>query len=389
MAQKPGSKPRAIFEEVADGNRASLAATAPGGIDKARRGARGAIRAWLMVIFALVAIMIAVGGLTRLTGSGLSITEWAPVTGALPPMNAADWQTEFTRYQATPQYQLQNNGMSLNAFKALFWWEWGHRQLGRTIGLVWALGFVFFWATKRIPPGWTGRLLLLGALGGLQGAIGWWMVSSGLQTGMLRVASYRLATHLGLAFIIFGFTAWFIFQLGRREADLLQARRQAEPRLFGLGTTVMSLGFLQILLGALVAGIDAGRAFPYWPTMDGASFLPPDPFTLAPVWRNFFEDPGLVQFIHRCTAYLLVLLVLFTWTRARRSPNASIRAGFTMLAIWVLVQMTLGIFTVLYSAPVHLAIVHQVGAVVLWVLILRARFLARYPLPQSIRGTTR
>jgi len=209
-------KTRSIFEEV--GTTQKQVAT-KGMIDDRKTGARGAIRAWMMTLFALVAIMIAVGGLTRLTDSGLSITEWKPVTGALPPMSAAAWDVEFEKYKQIPEYQLQNKGMSLSEFKTIFWWEWGHRQLGRVIGLVWAAGFVFFLATRKIPVGWTGRMLLLGALGGLQGFIGWWMVSSGLSNGMLDVASYRLATHLGLAFVIFGFLTWYILALSRREAD--------------------------------------------------------------------------------------------------------------------------------------------------------------------------
>ncbi|MFN4130594.1 MAG: COX15/CtaA family protein, partial [Paracoccaceae bacterium] len=292
---------RSIFEEVG-GVRA--APRARGGlIDAAPKGARGAIRGWLIMLFLMVMAMIVVGGLTRLTDSGLSITEWRPVTGALPPMNDADWLTEFQKYRASPQYQLMNAGMELSAFKVIYWWEWGHRQLGRAVGLVWAVGFLFFWATKRIPPGWTGRLLVLGVLGGLQGAIGWWMVASGLTGAMTSVASYRLATHLGLAFVILGFIAWYVFLLGRTEAALLQARRAREGRLFGLSTGLLHFAFLQIVLGALVAGIDAGRAFPTWPDMNGA-FFPADAFYVAdgqggalPVWHAFFENPGLVQFM--------------------------------------------------------------------------------------------
>lgn len=379
MAQAP----RKLFEDVGDQPKAQAA---PGGIDRAPRGARGAIRLWLMVIFALVAVMIAVGGMTRLTDSGLSITEWAPVTGALPPMSEADWQSEFDKYRQIPEYQLQNRGMSLSEFQFIYWWEWGHRQLGRVIGLVWGVGFLFFWATKRIPAGWTPRLLLLGGLGGLQGAIGWWMVSSGLEEGMLDVASYRLATHLGLAFVIFGFLSWYMFLLGRSEADLMHARRAAEPKLFGMGTGLMHFAFLQILLGALVAGIDAGRAFPTWPLM-GDGFFPPEPFQITPVWRNFFEDAGLVQFMHRMSGYLLFIFAIVVWLRSKRSPNSQTRFAFTVVLGVMFLQMTIGIMTVLYSAPVHIAIVHQIGAVVLWVVILRARYLARYPLAQSIRGS--
>ncbi|WP_224823757.1 heme A synthase [Cognatishimia sp. MH4019] len=378
------SKKRNIFEEVGEAQTAP-AAPVTGVIDRAHKGARGAIRIWLMVLFALVVVMIAVGGLTRLTDSGLSITEWKPLTGALPPMNAADWQAEFELYRAIPEYQLQNAGMSLSEFKVIYWWEWGHRQLGRFIGLVWALPFLFFWLTKRIPTGWTGKLLLLGGLGGLQGAIGWWMVSSGLREGMLDVASYRLATHLGLAFVILGFLAWYVFQLGRTEADLMQARRGKEAKLFSLSTGLMHFTFVQILIGALVAGIDAGRAYPDWPLMAGG-FLPPEPFELQPLWRNFFEDDGLVQFMHRMAGYLLFVFGIIVWLRGRKSANAGTRFAFNAVFAMLIVQMVIGIVTVIYSAPWQIAIVHQFGAVVLWVLILRARFLSHYPLAQSVRG---
>ncbi|MGL5012615.1 MAG: COX15/CtaA family protein, partial [Paracoccaceae bacterium] len=194
---------RNIFEEV--GQAGAPAAPAGGMIASRGAGARQAIRLWLVGLFLLVVVMIAVGGLTRLTDSGLSITEWRPVTGALPPMDAAAWEAEFAKYQAIPEYQLQNKGMTLAEFKTIYWWEWGHRQLGRVIGLVWAVGFVGFLVARKIPAGWTGRLLLIGGLGGLQGAIGWWMVSSGLAGERLDVASYRLAVHLGLAFVILGF----------------------------------------------------------------------------------------------------------------------------------------------------------------------------------------
>ena len=376
------TKPRSIFEDVGD---VQKQVASPGGIDAKSKGARGAIRVWLGLIFGMVGIMILVGGLTRLTDSGLSITEWAPFSGALPPMTQAAWADAFEKYQAIPEYQLQNKGMDLSEFKGIFWWEWGHRQLGRVLGLVWALGFFGFLVARKIPTGWTRKLLLLGALGGLQGAIGWWMVSSGLEDGMLDVASYRLATHLGLAFIIFGFITWFILQLSRSEAALLQARRLTDAPLSRLGTWLVVLAFVQILLGALVAGIDAGRGFPDWPLMAGG-FLPPQPFDLVPLWRNFFEDPGLVQFMHRMTGYVVFGFGIFVWARARKNGNARTRFAFTAMLAVMTVQVVLGIVTVIYSAPVEIAIVHQLGAVVLWVVILRARFLAGHPHPQSIRG---
>jgi cytochrome c oxidase assembly protein subunit 15 len=384
---------RSIFEEVGEGQAVAPAPTG-GGIDARPKGARAGIRLWLIMLFLLVAAMIAVGGLTRLTDSGLSITEWRPVTGALPPMDAAAWTAEFEKYQASPEYQLQNKGMSLDAFKTIYWWEWGHRQLGRIIGLVWAVGFLGFAVARQIPPGWTGRLFLVGALGGLQGAIGWWMVSSGLSGDRVDVASYRLATHLGLAFVILGFLAWYIFLLGRSEAELMTARRGREARLFGLSTGLMHFAFLQIILGALVAGIDAGRAYPTWPLMNG-QFFPADAFYVPdgqggnlPVWHAFFENPGLVQFIHRMSGYLLLAFGIVVWLRGRQSSYQATKAAFHAVMAMLVGQMALGIATVLTVAHPHVAITHQIGAVILWVLILRARHLSQYPVAGSIREGT-
>ncbi len=375
---------RSIFEEV--GSEKPKAPRPSGGvIDATRRGSRNAIRLWLMVLFSLLVIMIAVGGLTRLTDSGLSITEWAPISGAVPPLSETDWQGEFEAYRLTPEYQLQNQGMSLAEFKLIYWWEWGHRQLGRVIGLVWAIGFVGFLSARRIPTGWTGRLLLLGALGGMQGAIGWWMVSSGLEGTMLDVASYRLAVHLGLAFAILGLIVWFMMLLGRSEAALLQARRAREPRLFSVSTGLMHFAMLQMVLGALVAGIDAGRNFTDWPLMAGGIF-PPDPFRLEPVWRNFFEDDGLVQFMHRIAGYVLFLFGFVVWRKSQSSGNAKTRFAFNAVLATMALQLTLGVLTVIYSAQWQIAIVHQLGAVLLWVLIIRGRFLTQYPQTQSVRG---
>lgn len=384
---------RSIFEEVGDG--AASAPAAQGGMIAARRqGARRGVRLWLIMLFLMVATMIAVGGLTRLTDSGLSITEWRPVTGALPPMSDEAWQIEFDKYRAIPEYQLQNKGMSLEDFQFIYWWEWGHRQLGRAIGLVWVVGFLGFLIARNIPAGWSGRLLGLGALGGLQGAIGWWMVSSGLTGTMLDVASYRLATHLGLAFVILGLIAWYVFLLGRSEADLMQARRGREAKLFSMSTGLMHFAFLQILLGALVAGIDAGRAFPTWPDMNG-QFFPADAFYVPdgnggslPIWHAFFENPGLVQFMHRISGYLLFAFGIVVWLRGRQSAHAATRGAFHGVMGMMVVQMALGIAAVLTAAHVHVAITHQIGAVLLWVLILRARYLSQYPVAGSIREGT-
>lgn len=376
MAKRP------IFEDRAAGEARVTAAT---GALARGQGARGPIRAWLGVLFALVVAMIAVGGLTRLTGSGLSITDWRPVVGAIPPLSADDWAREFEAYRQIDQYRLVNQGMSLGEFQMIYWWEWGHRQLGRVIGLVWALGFLWFLARRQIPAGWTGRLLGLGALGGLQGAIGWWMVSSGLQDGMVRVASYRLAVHLGLAFAILGLITWYMLLLGRSEAQLLAARRGREARLWSMSTGLMHFAFLQVLLGALVAGIDAGRGYTDWPLMAGGLF-PPGMWDLSPVWRNFFENDGTVQFVHRLAGYLLAVFAVVVWARGRRSPHPATRAAAIAMLAAMAGQVVLGIATVMTGAPWYLGIAHQAQAVLLFVLILRLRFLAGYPADTTIRS---
>ncbi|MGC1489512.1 MAG: COX15/CtaA family protein, partial [Albidovulum sp.] len=222
-----------------------------------------------------------------------------------------------------------------------------------------------------------------------QGLIGWWMVSSGLTGRMVDVASYRLATHLGLAFVILGLCAWYIMSLSRSDGDLLQARRLQDVKLHSMATGLMHFAFLQILLGALVAGIDAGRAFPTWPLM-GDSFFPADAFYLpegGAVWRAFFENPGLVQFMHRLAGYGLLAFGIVVWLKSRRSAHPATRVAFGWMGAVLFGQVVLGIITVLHAAPLHLGLAHQFGAVVLWVLILRARHRARYPVVQSIRGS--
>ena len=372
------AKNRSIFEDVSES-----AAEQPAAPAAPRAPARGAIRGWLIGLFLLVVLMIAVGGLTRLTDSGLSITEWRPVTGAIPPLSATDWIAEFDKYRAIPEYQLQNKGMTLAEFKVIYWWEWGHRQLGRVIGLVWAIGFFGFLATRRIPRGWTLRLCIPGLLGGVQAGIGWWMVSSGLTGTMLDVASYRLATHLGLAFVILGLLAWYILLLGRSEAALLQARRRREQGLLSLSTGVVAVAFAQILSGALVAGIDAGRSYTDWPLMGGA-LVPSTAFDLAPFWTNFFENAGLVQFNHRLLGYTLFAVLLGVWVVARRSGIAAVRRAWGLVAGIGLLQVVLGIATVMTAAPWGLAILHQTLAVILFAAILNARFTAAYPPEQRI-----
>ena len=378
---------RKLFEEV--GAATAKPVATKGVIDAGRKDARNSIRNWLFSLFALVFLMILVGGATRLTDSGLSITEWRPLTGSIPPLNAADWASEFAKYQEIDEFRIQNRGMTLSEFKVIYWWEWGHRQLGRVIGFVWAIGFFWFLLRRQIPTGYTPRLLLLGALGGTQGAIGWWMVSSGVTVGEATtdVHSTRLATHLGLAFIIMGFITWYALSLGRPERDLMQARRAKEGKLYGLSTGLLHFTFLQIIIGALVAGIDAGRTYTDWPLMAG-QFFPPQAFVLEPFMVNFIENPGLVQFIHRMTGYALFAFAVVVWLKGRKSAHEKTRRAFNLAFIAITAQVLLGIMTVMVAAIMPVALAHQGLAVLCFVLILRARHLSLYPIATSLRGAS-
>jgi cytochrome c oxidase assembly protein subunit 15 len=367
---------RAVFEEVgAEAPRQRVAKP------KARREARGAIAVWLWTLAALVAAMILVGGLTRLTDSGLSITVWDPVMGAVPPLSQEDWEAAFEAYKTTTEYREQNHWMTLEDFKPIYWWEWGHRQLGRFIGIVWALGFLGFLVARRIPPGWTGKLMLPGALGGVQGAIGWWMVVSGLDR--LDVASYRLAVHLGLAFVILMLLAWYAMKIRLAPIDLLQARRRRVGGASGWAGALTAVVFLQIVVGALVAGIDAGRGYVDWPLMQGR-FFPEGALALEPVWRNFFESAGLVQFNHRMLGYFVLLMgAVVTWRLAATGLRRVRAAGLWLLAA-LFAQVAIGIVTVIHASPLEIAIFHQAGAIVVVWLLMRARFAAMYPAAQRI-----
>jgi cytochrome c oxidase assembly protein subunit 15 len=376
------SKTRAIFEETAP-TAPRAAVVKPGAADARRRSDRRVIAIWLMVLAAMVAGMVLIGGLTRLTDSGLSITEWKPVTGAIPPLSDATWQSEFNKYRAIPEYQIQNKGMSLSEFKVIYWWEWGHRQLGRAVGLVWAVGFAVFALRRMIPAGWTGRLLLVGGLGGLQGAVGWWMVSSGLGGRMVDVASYRLATHLGLAFIILGLLLSYVWELRRDGAQLLAARRRRMTGIGAWASWLSALIFVQILLGALVAGIDAGRGYTDWPLM-GGEFLPSESFDYLPLWTNAFENPALVQFNHRMAGYALGLMALVVLWRAYVAGHAGAKFWAGTMTALMAAQVVLGVVTVLHAAPLNLAIIHQTGAIALWAAALRLRFETRFPAEEKI-----
>lgn len=324
-------------------------------LTEAKPGANhGGIRRWLWAVAALVFVMVVVGGATRLTGSGLSITEWRPVTGALPPLSDAAWALEFEKYRASPQYQLLNAGMALGEFKFIYWWEWGHRQLGRFIGFVYLLGFLVV-ALRRLLP-WRQVLILfgMGLLLGLQGAIGWIMVASGLQPGMIAVAPVKLTLHLTFAGLFFASVVAF--------ATWLTPLRRVEPaRARGTAWALLGLTFIQIALGGLVAGSKAGLTFNTWPLMDGA--LIPSSSTLfaqSPFWENFVDNVALVQFNHRLGAYLLLALALWHAIALRRAgPGSGGAKRATAIAGMMLAQAVLGIVTLLLVVPLWAGLAHQ------------------------------
>lgn len=373
MAEK---KQRALFEDATTAEAAPIAPVV------ASRDARNRIALWQFAVAALVVVMILVGGLTRLTDSGLSITEWNLVTGVLPPFSAEGWASEFAKYQTIPEFTEMNYDMTMAEFKVIYWWEWGHRFLGRIIGLAYLVPFVWFLARGGIPAGWAGRLFLPGLLILLQGAVGWWMVSSGL-TERVDVAPYRLAVHLGLAFVILALLVWNGLRLRRAEHESLAARRQRFGAMKTATAAVGALTFVQLLAGALVAGHDAGRGYTDWPLMNGA-FLPPEATEMTPFWKNIFENPALVQFDHRIIGYLLFAAVIWLWMRSRRTGHARLKRW----ADWVLVvttgQMIWGIVTVMNGAPLSYAIVHQAGAIALIVVMVRMLHEAAYPTEQKI-----
>jgi len=317
---------------------------------------RRAVAFWLFAVAAIVLGMVVLGGLTRLTGSGLSITEWDPIMGAIPPMSDAAWHAAFAKYQQIPQYRLENHGMALDGFKAIFWWEWTHRLLGRIVGFAFAVPCLLFLWTGAIRRAEWPRMLLLFALGGLQGVVGWWMVMSGLET-RVSVSQYRLAIHLGVAIILLGALLWTALEHLRKETPSTPLRGRE-----GASYILVFLIYLQMLLGALVAGLHAGLVYNTWPSMDGRMF--PE---LALTWTSFFEDPGLAQFDHRIGAYIVFIVALtlaFRVRRAQPSPQAVNASG--IVAALTIFQVVLGIVTLVSQAPVALAAAHQLTAAALF-----------------------
>ena len=321
---------------------------------------QSSIRVWLLIVAALVVGTLIVGGATRLTESGLSIVEWKPVTGVLPPLNDAQWAAEFNKYKQIPQYRDVNRGMSLSEFKTIFWWEWAHRLLGRTIGAVFLLPFLFFLWRGWVGPGLRRRLWLLFILGGVQGAVGWWMVSSGLSE-RVSVSQYRLAFHMTLACVIYAAIIWTVTRLKPAEPVNAPSRLRTSAGLL----VVMTL--VQIYLGALVAGLDAGMTFNTWPQIDGALIPSADRLWFeTPLWRNLFENALTVQFNHRMMAYLLLAFGIWHAIDVTRATKDRAAKGLAhAFAFLLLLQAGIGIMTLLLLVPMSLALLHQAMAIVL------------------------
>ncbi len=321
------------------------------------------IAIWLFTVAGFVMLMVLVGGLTRLTDSGLSITEWAPIRGALPPFTHADWLVEFEKYKQIPEYQLVNLGMSLAEFKFIYWWEWGHRFLGRIVGLVFFVPFVVFLMQKKISRAQLPALVGLFVLGGLQGFMGWYMVASGL-TERVDVSQYRLAMHLGLALIIFACSLWLALNYWR-GAEAQGSVQSGFGKQSLVAALIVGAVLMQSLMGALVAGIDAGKTYTDWPLMDG-DFIPSGLFSQQPFWLNFFENHLTVQFDHRMVAYALCGFI--GW-HIYRVVQSGIGGAAALSAKWLggvlALQIVLGISALMLAVPIALGAAHQLGAVAL------------------------
>jgi cytochrome c oxidase assembly protein subunit 15 len=331
--------------------------TAPAGARPAP-GSHRAVAAWLLACCALVFAMVVVGGVTRLTHSGLSIVEWEPFIGTIPPLSEADWAEQFEKYQLTPEFKQRNHAMTVESFKGIFWWEYFHRLLGRVIGVAFLVPFLWFWARGRLERPLALRLAGIFVLGGLQGAMGWYMVKSGLVDDP-RVSQFRLTAHLGLALLIHAAMLWVAVGLLARD------RAPARSRLAGPALAFAALVFAMALTGGLVAGIRAGFAYNTWPLMNG-HFLPPEAWMIEPWWRNFGWNMAMVQFVHRTLALVVLAAAGALAWRVLRDPavprHARLAAG--TLGTVTLGQVVLGIATLLAVVPVTLGAAHQGGAVV-------------------------
>lgn len=323
---------------------------------------------WLLGCAAVVYLMVVVGGVTRLTQSGLSMVEWEPIMGIIPPLNQAEWMEVFNKYRQSPEYLKINAGMSLDAFKQIFFWEYGHRVLGRFIGMIYFLPLLFFVLRGMVPKAWYARLFGLFILGGLQGLMGWYMVKSGL-VDVPHVSQYRLTAHLSLALVIFGCMVWFGLDFLRGE----RRHQQATNGYLLSSALVVLMVFIMMMSGGFVAGTKAGFIMNTFPTMNGA-WVPSGLMSMEPAWRNLFENPITIQFIHRCMAFVVVGVVIWSFIKAGKQLFPT--AKYWVLAV-VILQVMLGISALVMRVPVWLGALHQAGAVALFAAALFVAHIAR------------
>ena len=325
---------------------------------------------WLLTGCFLIFLMVVIGGITRLTHSGLSIVEWDLLMGTLPPVTSRDWQELFQKYQQSPQYQLVNIHFGLEEFQSIFWWEYIHRLLGRMIGLVFFVPFTYFLIKKKLSRDLVGKLLVIFVLGGLQGFLGWYMVKSGLVKDP-HVSHYRLAAHLVTAFISFGFTFWVVLGLIYPPPHKSQIiHEQAIGSVKKLTYILSGVVFLQIIYGAFVAGLKAGMVYNTFPKM-GSEWMAEGVIAMQPFWKNLLENIAGVQFVHRYLAYIVVIIVGIIWFKARKiGLSDTQKGGINFLGIVVIIQFLLGVFTLLYAVPVTLGVIHQVGAFFLFAAVI-------------------
>ncbi len=332
--------------------------------NQAGGGAPRSVAVWLFACCAMVVAMMIIGAITRLTESGLSMVEWRPLIGAWPPTGEAEWRRVFDLYRETSEYRLANAGMTLPEFQTIFWWEFIHRLWGRLIGVVFGAPFVVFLFMRKIPRAMTPHLAVLFVLGGLQGLIGWWMVKSGF-VARTDVSQYRLAIHLGMAFLILGYMLWLALDIVSPRVSPRVTPAMGAPR--GLAALTLAVISTTVMAGGLVAGLNAGLTYNTWPLMDGG-IAPDGVLDLSPWWLNGFENIATVQFDHRMLAYLSAVCVAWLWLRARRAGLAHTPAN--ALAAMAAAQVTLGVATLLLVAPLPLAVLHQAGAAALFCLAL-------------------
>lgn len=394
MAQK-----RSIFEDVTDQGTpppGAVRATGAGGggglIDSRPKGARTGLRRWMIVLAVLVAALLLVNGVLRLAGEALAPTP-TPVAEATETAGMAGTDTPVAETDTAGMSGMVNEpavppgadpAVSLDESNSASALDWAPTVLGAVFGAVWVLGLLWFLIRRAIPAGWTGRVVLVGLLGAAHGVLTGWLTGA-----LVDLGAYRTVADLGLGFALLGLLAGGVLQMGRSEGALMTARRGRETRIAGVATGLMHFAFLQVLLGALVASIGAGSAFPTWPLM-GDSFFPADAFYVpdGPAVRALVENPGLVQFLHRMAGYLLFILGLVAWLKGRKSAHGQTRFAFHMVLLMLVAQVGLGVADVLTAAQWHAALTHLAAAMVLWVLILRARHLAQFPVAGSIREGT-